>query len=383
MLWPLSWRTARLASRRGVGRWRPIAQRRRRAVRWKRRCVAQCSPGRRDASSLGTPSPAGVAPACVCHGALDRQTCRASGCTRCTALPPGPCQCRSGRTSPAILRQRLLSVPRRDCADGVARHRSLAPWPPCWEPEHPNQGPGGSAGTGARFSAHEIASTLIGRLPAASQHARPRGGAWSQFRSHSPPSGAVHHRPPGTNPGRSRTVAALGGRWPTLLESVLAGRARARSIPPTTAIRARGPRAVRRPAGPGRRGLRPGRDDHVPARPAGLCRHRRRMRMSWRGQAPDRIGHAIAAHLPAETAANGPEMGRQRINDDHVCGAQRPGDSPSLPSGSKTGCGKPFGCLLTWVNAGLSVNPSEGHRVHIPRLRQPDSCSGLKGGRQC
>jgi hypothetical protein len=52
-----------------------------------------------------------------------------------------------------------------------------------------------------------------------------RGGfwsrAWSQFWSHSPPSGTVRRRPPGTNPGRSRTVAAPGGRWPTLLESVL------------------------------------------------------------------------------------------------------------------------------------------------------------------
>ena len=45
--------------------------------------------------------------------------------------------------------------------------------------------------------------------------------AWSQFWSHSPPSGAVHRRPPGTNPGRSRTVAAPGERRPTLLESVL------------------------------------------------------------------------------------------------------------------------------------------------------------------
>jgi hypothetical protein len=52
-----------------------------------------------------------------------------------------------------------------------------------------------------------------------------RGGfwsrAWSQFWSHSPPSGTVRRRPPGTNPGRSRTVAAPGGRWPALLESVL------------------------------------------------------------------------------------------------------------------------------------------------------------------
>ena len=51
-------------------------------------------------------------------------------------------------------------------------------------------------------------------------------------------------------------------------------------------------------------------------------------RMGWYGPFPDRIGHAVAAHLPAETAADGPEMGRQRINDDHVCGAQRPGEEP-------------------------------------------------------
>jgi hypothetical protein len=49
-------------------------------------------------------------------------------------------------------------------------------------------------------------------------------------------------------------------------------------------MRPREPRAVRRPAGPGRWGLRPGRDDHVPARPVGFGRHRRRLEMSWRGQ---------------------------------------------------------------------------------------------------
>ena len=48
-----------------------------------------------------------------------------------------------------------------------------------------------------------------------------RTGAWSQFWSHSPPSAAVRRRPPGAKPGRSRTVAAPGGRWPAWLESVL------------------------------------------------------------------------------------------------------------------------------------------------------------------
>ena len=36
-------------------------------------------------------------------------------------------------------------------------------------------------------------------------------------------------------------------------------------------------------------------------------------RMGWYGPFPDRIGHAIAALPPAETAADGPEMGRLRI----------------------------------------------------------------------
>jgi hypothetical protein len=44
-------------------------------------------------------------------------------------------------------------------------------------------------------------------------------------------------------------------------------------------------------------------------------------RMSWYGPFPDRIGHAVAALLPAETAADGPKIGRPRISDDHVCGA--------------------------------------------------------------
>ena len=35
--------------------------------------------------------------------------------------------------------------------------------------------------------------------------------------------------------------------------------------------------------------------------------------MTWCGSSPDRIGHAIAALLPAETAADGPGMSRPRI----------------------------------------------------------------------
>jgi hypothetical protein len=42
-------------------------------------------------------------------------------------------------------------------------------------------------------------------------------------------------------------------------------------------------------------------------------------RIGWYGPFPDRIGHAVAALLPAETADDGPEMGRQRINDDQIC----------------------------------------------------------------
>jgi hypothetical protein len=84
-----------------------------------------------------------------------------------------------------------------------------------------------SAGTGARLSAHEIASTLTGPyLPAADLRLLPRAGAWSQFWSHSLPFGTVHRRPPGTNPGRSRTVANRGERRSALLESVL-GKTRA------------------------------------------------------------------------------------------------------------------------------------------------------------
>jgi hypothetical protein len=42
-------------------------------------------------------------------------------------------------------------------------------------------------------------------------------------------------------------------------------------------------------------------------------------RMGWYGPFPDRIGHAVAALLPAKTAADGPLTGRPRINDEHVC----------------------------------------------------------------
>jgi hypothetical protein len=46
-------------------------------------------------------------------------------------------------------------------------------------------------------------------------------GHLSQFLSHSPPSAPVHRRPQPSRQGRSRTMAAIGERWPALLESVL------------------------------------------------------------------------------------------------------------------------------------------------------------------
>jgi hypothetical protein len=78
-----------------------------------------------------------------------------------------------------------------------------------------------SAGTGARLSAREIASTLTGRR---SSGVLPRGGPpglLSQFLSHSPPSGAVHQCSLGSCLRSSRTVADAGERGPALLESVL------------------------------------------------------------------------------------------------------------------------------------------------------------------
>ena len=61
-----------------------------------------------------------------------------------------------------------------------------------------------------------------------------------------------------------------------------------------------------------------------PPRPLDRCAIRiGRARIGWYGPFPDRIGHAVAALLPAETAADGPEMGHPRINDDRVLCAQR------------------------------------------------------------
>src|SRR6266566_2998499 len=75
------------------------------------------------------------------------------------------------------------------------------------------------AGTGASVNAQEIASTLAGRR---SSDVLLRGrppSLLSQFLPNSPPSGAVHHRPPQSCSGRSRTVAAIGERWPAVLEA--------------------------------------------------------------------------------------------------------------------------------------------------------------------
>jgi hypothetical protein len=77
------------------------------------------------------------------------------------------------------------------------------------------------AGTGARCSAQEIASTLTGHRSPGVVLRRGPPGHLSQFLSHSPPSAAVHQRPPQSCSGRSRTVADCGERWPALLESVL------------------------------------------------------------------------------------------------------------------------------------------------------------------
>src|SRR5262249_60651950 len=68
------------------------------------------------------------------------------------------------------------------------------------------------AGTGARLSAQVIASTLTGRRSSKALLDRGPPSLLSQFLSHSPPSAAVHQRPPESRSGRSRTVADCGGR---------------------------------------------------------------------------------------------------------------------------------------------------------------------------
>jgi hypothetical protein len=80
-----------------------------------------------------------------------------------------------------------------------------------------------SAGTGARLSAHEIASTLTGHHPDGARPRRPCASRRAQFRSHSPPSGAVRRRTRTTFLPRSGTLAT-GGGWPSaVLESVRRG----------------------------------------------------------------------------------------------------------------------------------------------------------------
>jgi len=60
-----------------------------------------------------------------------------------------------------------------------------------------------SAGTGARLSAQEIASTLTGHhLADADKRAKPLAGVLSQFLSHSLPSGTVHRQPRGSRSPR-------------------------------------------------------------------------------------------------------------------------------------------------------------------------------------
>src|SRR5215468_4721785 len=79
----------------------------------------------------------------------------------------------------------------------------------------------GGSGTGARFSAQEIASTLTRRRSSAVLPWSGPPGLLSQFLSHSPPSGTVHQCSLGSCLGSSRTVADAGERGPALLESVL------------------------------------------------------------------------------------------------------------------------------------------------------------------
>jgi hypothetical protein len=77
------------------------------------------------------------------------------------------------------------------------------------------------AGTGARFIAQEVASTLTGRRSAAVLPSGGPPGPLSQFLSHSPPSGIVHRCSPRSCLRCSRTVTDAGERGPALLESVL------------------------------------------------------------------------------------------------------------------------------------------------------------------
>ncbi len=50
---------------------------------------------------------------------------------------------------------------------------------------------------------------------------QPQSSPWAHFWAHSPPSMAVHRRPPGTRPRWPRTVADIGERRSAVLESVL------------------------------------------------------------------------------------------------------------------------------------------------------------------
>jgi len=73
-----------------------------------------------------------------------------------------------------------------------------------------------SAGTGARFSAHEIASTLTSRPAAAACASKLPVEVLAHF-----PSGAVHQRPSPARLRTSRTVSNPGEPQPAVLESVL------------------------------------------------------------------------------------------------------------------------------------------------------------------
>jgi hypothetical protein len=109
---------------------------------------------------------------------------------------------------PIIVLIRILATP-------YGRRNGLLflPVPEGWPPR--------STGTGARLSAHDIASTLTSDPAAHGRRAKPRDRAWAQFWAHSPPSRAVHLRPHDAHLHRPRTVAASGEQRPALLESVL------------------------------------------------------------------------------------------------------------------------------------------------------------------
>src|SRR6516165_12419666 len=77
------------------------------------------------------------------------------------------------------------------------------------------------AGTGARFSAKEVASTLTGFASLDVLVRRGPPSLLSQFLSHSSPSGTVHQCSLGWCLCSSRSVADAGERGPALLESVL------------------------------------------------------------------------------------------------------------------------------------------------------------------